>query len=230
VVVGFACTAGSDDDNTYLYLNPLRIVCGVAPNEQVFQLQPDGEGNAGPIPPVAWQTAIYSGQEEFEDFDKCYWNLALGLDVAALQALAPCRVELTGTASGTPFEGGVSPDAVFPVITWSVPLDLDGGPLCDPQALNGEGSGVQTGYTDFEGEPFAYELDCDDGGIETPGGYDCVGAPGLTSVSVAMVGAGQLVATVGQTSSPTYTLPSQYRLAPSTAQEPGCCVDPCCNE
>ncbi len=125
-VVGFACTAGEDDDDTYLYLNAPRIICGAGANEQVFSLPPNGlPGNQGPLGTIAYQSAIYVGQEAFTEFDKCYWNFAFGIDLTSLAALTPCRIEVQGTASGTPFVAGMSPAGVFPVITWSAPLGLD---------------------------------------------------------------------------------------------------------
>ncbi len=228
-VIGFACTGGTDDAATWLYLNQPRIVCGTAPDEVSFAMTPDEPlGNHGPLPPVAWQTAVYSGQEQFEDFDKCYWNLALGLELDALTELAPCRVELTGTASGVRFDQGWSPDAVFPVIHWSVPLDPSGDPACQAHALNADGSGVQTTYTDFSGELFAYELDCATGEIDPPAGYACEGVADGARVSVNMVSETELVATIGTTTSAPYRLPANMRLAQTDGGAIGCCVDPCC--
>ena len=224
-VVAFACTAGEGDD-TYLYLDPVRVVCG----DDSYAFLPVGApGNHGALGPVVHQAAMYTGHEGFTAFDKCYWNVAFGLDLAALAANGPCHIEARGTAAGTRFTNGTSPDAVYPVITWDVPLTLtDGALACGSHPLNGVGSGVQTTYTGFAGEPFGYELDCATTTITPPGQITCEGstsALGDLPVTATMIGERTLVATVGTTSTPPYTLPAGLRVATGTA----CCVDPCCD-
>ncbi len=223
-VLAFACTAGEGDD-TYLYLDPIRVVCG----DDHHSFLPVGEpGNHGALGPVIYQSAMYTGHEGFTNFDKCYWNFAFGVDLTALAANGPCHIEARGTAAGTRFTTGTSPDAVYPVVTWNVPLTVaDGALACGSHPLNGTGSGVQTTYTGFAGETFGFELDCDTTVITPPGTVACEGstqALGGLPVSAIMIGDRELVATVGTTSTPVYTLPAGLRVAAGTP----CCVDPCC--
>ncbi|MFO0744997.1 MAG: hypothetical protein U1F43_04875 [Myxococcota bacterium] len=127
-------------------------------------------GLAGPALPGTFQTATYFGREQLDGLDKCYWNVALGLDLDGDPAhgIAPglgkgCVLETRGTASPGPFDGGMTPpDATWPVIHWQVPLTdpTTGELVCGAHAVNVPGSGVATEYTGPDGESFDRSRAC----------------------------------------------------------------------
>lgn len=237
-VVAFACTAGQlapgVPDETYLYWGDAAIVC--RDNGVVTQRFPvpthRPEGNNGPIASTVgaavngvFQSATYRGKEGFDDYDKCYWNFALGLDLANLGP--NCTFEAVATASSGRFDPDLQtpPDAVYPIIRWDVPLTRSGALVCGPNPLNGQGSMVTTEYTDFAslplqtgtscgGEPFARGVECD-GLADTEPGVSFIPQPD-----------GQVLVTHnGQTYGP-FALPAGTTLGAAAE----CCVDPCCEE
>ncbi len=134
----------------------------------VIDLDPTVEGNGyNPVRtglPV-WQYGVYRGSETLTcDNARCnkvYWNTAVGFD----PTVADCRLVMQATAAAAPgLVNGVTPGGVYPVITFDVPLTalVDGKVevVCEQDPLDGDGSGVTTGYTDF-GEPiqFCYRFD-----------------------------------------------------------------------
>ncbi len=161
-ILGFACTSGTAEPTT-LYMNDIRVECA-DPAATYFINPALGPGQHGPAPsgaPVFFQTATYSGREAFTDFAKCYWNQAIGLDLAALGR--DCHLYASGTAGATPFGApnySTPPNAIYPVITWSVPLTGATGELaCGTHPLNGD-NGVATTYTAFAGERFSHRFEC----------------------------------------------------------------------
>jgi hypothetical protein len=182
-VVALACTAGPDSaSGTVLHMQPIGVKCG----DVELELDPTaGPGNVwtasnpDPDPEDAiWQYAVYRDNELLPcgegSCQKVYWNVAIGFDPSA-----DCKVKLTATASGPDtMTGNYTPDnATYPVITYSVPLSTttttDNGAvtkLCGQNPLNGEGSGVSTGYTPV-GTPafFCYTFD----GQVTTAAEDC---------------------------------------------------------
>lgn len=234
-IVGFACTSGQAVGGvvppTYLYLSDTHIICEVDGTETTYAFNPGrGPGQVGGSPPYVYEAATYRGKEALPGFEKCYWNQAYGLDLAALQADgAACRVELTGTASGEALDGGVSPtNTIWPVIHWSVQLtDGDGAQTCGSHPLNVTGSGVTTGYTGFSGQAFAHSLACGSGEVSTHGSIACAGTPHIAGAS------GDLAfAQSGDTVTVTYgalAASAAYKL-PADTQLGGCCSDPCCDQ
>ncbi len=134
----------------------------------VVDLDPTVEGNGyDPVRTgeVVWQYAIYRGDEDLtcdgQPCNKVYWNTAIGFD----PTVPDCRLVMQATAAAAPgLVDGVTPGGVYPVITFDVPLtvaSVDGAKVvCDQDPLDGDGSGVTTGYTTF-GEPlqFCFQFD-----------------------------------------------------------------------
>lgn len=222
-VIAFACTAGQTPDGaarpSYLYLDAARLVC---PGEDEVLVRPlpmnPGGGNLGAVPPAFFQTAVYVGKEAFPDLNKCYWNMALGLE----PAVDGCSLQVTGTASSTPLPNGTTPDqAAYPVLTWDVPLS---GTSCTQNPLDGPNSGVKTDYLRDTSKAFAYELSCgDEPDIKTFGNICNLQNPGVRFTEV------QGSVTVEQSGVTPFSasLPQGYKLAGDN--EPNsCCTDPCC--
>ena len=156
VVLGFSCTAGAGTP-TYLHMDDVVVTCG----DQVFKVDvADGPGNLNPYfpgPPntteLFFQTAIYRANEELTDgqgtsLNKAYWNVALGLNRAALPNLGACVLTAKASASERPFEQGhLPPNSFYPYVVWNVPLTNTGGArVCTSHALDA-GGGVTTAYT-----------------------------------------------------------------------------------
>jgi len=150
-VLGFACTSGSGADGkpqpSYLYLSDVTLTCsGLAPiTLSLAGVTRDGNQPSPGAGIVQWMQT--SGDEAVggTSFDKCYWNLAGGLDMNLLQGRT-CTLTASGAAATTLWAGLTPPsDEVRPVIDWSVPV-LTNGSLCTNHGLDQEGSGVRTGY------------------------------------------------------------------------------------
>ena len=154
-VLGFACTAGPDQD-TYLHMSQVEIDC-TGTNSQVFYVDSQaGPGNLNPPfpgPPntsdLIFQAATYRGQEQLGTSNKFYWNVAIGLNEGAFPDLQPCTLRATATASDGPLANGTTPDGMrWPYISWEVPLVADTGDfVCRAHELGG-GAEVQVKYTD----------------------------------------------------------------------------------
>jgi len=166
VVAAFACSAGPGAD-TYLYRDPLVVSC----TGGTVTLDPTvGIGNAytaqNPDPDLTdpvWQYAIYSGAESLQcgasSCAKLYWNVAIGLDLAA----ANCTISTTMTASDGPLEDFTTQAATsYPVLTVEVPLTDGSGLTCTRHPLQG-GNGVDVAYTPVAApESFAAAFDGED--------------------------------------------------------------------
>ncbi len=204
--IAFACTAGAGQDTT-LYWGEAAIVCRDGANIRArYPIDPTlGRGQHGPIaatptqsPPGVFESAIYSGTEDFADLDKCYWNMALGLDATALGP--DCTFEATATAADAPFTAppfSTPSDAVYPIIRWSVPLTGPANTLntlvCGAHALNANDGRVTTEYAPQTGFPLNYQAGCGELATTTPTvpdvtvtvsvvDEDGVALPGLTLV------------------------------------------------
>ncbi len=234
MVVAFACTTGQDDagaaQQTWMYLSDAIITCA---DGSTYTLRPDlGPGNAGPVPDLVFQHGVYLGTELLADLDKCYWNMAIGIELAELAERDDCTLSIRGTASETLWPYGSSPDnTMWPYVNFNVNFREAAGLLECDQAQNpmdGPGSGVTTAYTDFVPEQFRYAMDCGTGTSTDVGSVRCVGnIPGLTGTSgaIAVVRAPENAVTVevGSARSQTYSLPPEARLGTL------CVPDPCCD-
>jgi len=154
-VVALACTSGLNGAATTLYARDLVVTCA---GGERYDVSPLGQGNTGAQEPGLFQTAVYSGTEQLTGYDKCYWNVALGLDLApgsdGDQLPASCRLEGWATATTTALaehDGAFwTPAAASrPVIHVDVPLTgTDGTLACSSYALDA-GAEVATTYTDL---------------------------------------------------------------------------------
>ncbi|TNF25669.1 MAG: DUF4215 domain-containing protein [Deltaproteobacteria bacterium] len=161
-VVAFAC-ATSSGKPTYLYFaDDVLLQCGA----QSYFVDPTaGPGNLGGQAPAVFQSAVYRGQEDFPGIEKCYWNVAIGIDPTA----APCTISARATASSVPFDGHSPTDAIWPEILWDHVAIQGAAPGldCGSNPLDGPGSLVQTTYTGFEGAIFRHQLTCATGEVTT---------------------------------------------------------------
>jgi len=237
-IVGFACTSGSDESGatpTLLYLSDLTLAC-VDPNPndgddlpaitQDISLANLADGQQGPASPMLYNLAAYLGQEQLPGLNKCYWNHALGLDLAAIGA-RECTLSATGTASGSAIAGGVVADnVVWPVITWSVKVKNADGTLCRNHGLDDDDSDVTTSYltpgTDLR-DAFKARFECGNPPAVEPG-FACSGPTGsvFSAARTATGGAGVQVVANGLTSA-TFALPEGAKLVER------CCLDACCD-
>ncbi|TNF30754.1 MAG: hypothetical protein EP329_13385 [Deltaproteobacteria bacterium] len=160
VVVALACTGGPGSD-TWMYADAVTLDCGAAGSVDLAPVEP--AGNRGAVAPWLFQYAVYFGAEQLGDggtsYGKAYWNVALGVDEAALPTTDACTLAWRATASSARFDVGAAPDGTtWPAISWSVPLTTAGsGALtCTRHPLYGEGSGVAVGYA--AGVVWPYEM------------------------------------------------------------------------
>ena len=163
-VLGFACTAGPGQD-TVLHLHAVEIDCL---SGQYALVDPGaGPGNLDPpfVAPgpglpntteLLFQAAVFRGSELLGDNHKAYWNVALGLNRAALALAASCTLTSRGTVSDGPLPGGVTPaETRWPYVAWEVPLvDAGSALVCGQHAVGGD-DGVAVVYTPTTGEAFA---------------------------------------------------------------------------
>lgn len=218
VVVAFACTAG-ENQNTTLYLDYLRVVCG---DDESYTIDPTGgPGNMGAQPPMVFQTASYRGVEALPGYDKLYWNTAIGLNMAALGD--SCSLRARGTASDTPFVDSATPPAsTYPFITWHVDLTGPTGALvCTTHPLNTPGSGVYTEYAtapDDAGVPVVHALSFND--VSQLLEVASAGRTACDDAHFTLTADGVVVAAGGAIAGP-FVLPQGLGLQ-------GCCSDPCC--
>jgi len=244
VVMGFSCTTG-DETPTALYLSEIELSCVDAdPNDGtplaplVQRVSPATaltNGNQGAVPPLLFQWARYSTQEQLPGVDKCSWNHAFGLDLAAIGARR-CTLTAVGSASDVPLVDGALPaDATWPILRWQAEVLASDGTLCSNQALDAAGSGVTSGYyqAPTDGSPtlsFAAERVCTPqgppftDGTTIPFGFTCVAAPDAVfrATRDASEAPGVTVTVDGVPSNVVYTLPDGASLADD------CCLDPCC--
>lgn len=235
-VMALACTSGRDTqgnaEDTWLHLTNVVVECGPANNRQTYTLSPGGTpGNQGQVQPVFFQTALYKGEEELEGYDKCYWNMALGVNEG--NGAIDCRVIAQGTASDTSWTDGQDEDGktptntIYPYVSFDVTItnaegNLDCGAI-QSHGLNAAGSGVKTAYTSFEGSTFTHEWRCGSTTVTTEK-LSCGGLypnqPAESGASFVQTPAGVQVA-FGNSWSPLYAMPNSYALD-------DCCMNPCC--
>ena len=240
-IAAFACTAGPGQDTT-LYWGDAAIVCRESEklDAKIIATYPvnpgSGEGNHGPISAKedpkrkgVFASANYR-TEEFPDnseVDKCSWVTAVGIDVAALGP--NCSFEATATATDTAFTAPpfhTPPDALYPVIHWSVPLT---GPKSEQLCRGNYGLGsdeVALEYTSLAGVPLTVAAACD--GEPFTNGIVCSGtAEGQPEITFAPVGTNAATVTYGGQTVGPFILPEGATLDTTTSE---CCVEPCCEE
>ncbi|MCA9516071.1 MAG: hypothetical protein KC635_14100 [Myxococcales bacterium] len=228
VVVAFACTAGIDAtgaaEPTWLHLTDVAVTCdGLDTMYLDPALGPGQHGGLGAG--TFFETAIYQTTEALPNVDKCSWNTALGLNLAA--APKRCRLLAQATASHATFgAGGRTPtDAVWPYLAWDAPLTDENGALaCGRHALDSGDGVVRTGYTAFAGAAFQHEWRC---GAPTTDSVAqaCDGAVALNTGAVAYPTPAGLSVAVGGNRSPVYTLPDGMFVGSRST----CCANPCCD-
>ncbi len=231
VNIAFACTSGQTRDGaaepTQMYMSPIYLRCvddttdPPTVTEETLDVFPGTEGNQGARPPLLFQWAQYFGQEGFSSYDKCYWNFALGLQMAQI-GTQTCSLRAYGTASSTLFTGTTAPPgSVYPFVAWEVDV-VTAGTLCAPQPLNGPGSGVVTRYERPELPPTEYAA-----------AFTCDGAPQILPADAALScgttmdawsrdGGTALAVTIGGVTSNTAPLPEGWTVADT------CCSTACC--
>ncbi|MBL8788256.1 MAG: hypothetical protein JNJ59_25405 [Deltaproteobacteria bacterium] len=228
VVMAFACTSG-EGETTWLHMSDVLVECGVAPNVTSYWVNPAmvPDGNAGSVDPIFYQTAIYRDVEDFPGLDKCYWNMAFGVNQGP--SAANCRIVASGTASSTPFGATQTTPAntIYPYVSYDIAVtDGAGQVMCGKNPLNGTGSSVKTKYTGFEGSRFPHSWQCG----ETPvtERVDCAGAIDGIGATFTQTPQGIAVA-FGNSTTPTsglYKLPEGMGLTLSNT----CCMNPCCTD
>ena len=228
LVLGFACTSGEGGTPTWLHMSDIAIECGTAPNITTYWVNPNqvGDGNAGGVDPVMFQTAVYRGEEQLPGIDKCFWNMAFGIN--EIPDTANCRIVASGTASDAAFGPTQTTPAntVYPYVSFEVPITgADGQVMCGKNPLDGIASNVTTRYTSFEGSRFAHSWQCG----QTPlterlscsGAIDGIGATFTQSPDGIAVAFGN---STTSPDSPLYKLPEGLGLTLSN----DCCMNPCC--
>jgi hypothetical protein len=168
-IVALSCTTGPDDDATLLHMDDLNIACE---DGAYFSVNPGlGPGNLDPYfpgPPntqdLLFQAATYRGMQLNGAAKQAYWNVALGLNEAAMPTLGECHLTsaATATASAETVEGGWTRyGAAWAYVSWDVQLtDASGALLCGRHAVGG-GNGVDIEYTSTDGKRFAATYDAE---------------------------------------------------------------------
>jgi hypothetical protein len=217
VNVAFACTAGEEE--TWLHYSDVAAVCGT----RTTWLDPHvGPGQVGAQGPGVYQLATYRGREQLGGYDKCYWNLGIGLDLGA--DTRDCKLVGYATASDASFGDGrrTPPGSVHPFVRFEVPLTgADGAFLasCGEHRLDAPGSGVQSDYTEPSGTELAWEWACDEAATITESRLLCGTQSGPEAASFVSTPGG-VVFSLGAKRSPLMKLPAGLALD-------GCCGNPC---
>lgn len=225
-IVGFACTAGLGQP-TYLYLSDMRLECRDSNNvvsSTILNTAGAELGQNGAQGSSIFQWAVYRGQEFIgADFEKCYWNNAIGLDLDALQGKT-CKVVVNGTASSFPLplqsgQFSLPTTGSYPFIRWEGEVLAADGKLCGNLALNESNGAVSTSYV-LNGTPTSAQpnltavMRCGEAAA-----VQCVAGAG--TIEVAPTATGISLSKAGVTPA-NYNLPAGYTLGP-TCCTPGCC-------
>ena len=221
IVMGLACAADGGRP-VFLHINDIQIVC----DGGTTWFDPSGpEGNNGAMAPLLFQTGIYRGESFLAnaDVNSTYWNNAFGL-IEGPDAIN-CRLLATATASVDSWPSGLSPEATtYPYVLWDVQLTDETGQLvCSEHPLNGTPTGVSTGYTEITSMSFTHEATST--GIITTNRQVLCGNINFegTDMAVAFTSeAGEVVLSVGGTTTAGYALPAGKSLART------CCTNGCC--
>lgn len=140
-VLAFACASGQGQP-TFMYLSDFTLSCGS--DTTTLDVTPFLRGQQGRQSADVFQWAVYQGREFLDEngdspLEKCFWNHAIGLDLAALEGRS-CTLSATGTATDAPLPHGPSGYALprtgsYPYIRWSAEVLSTGGTLCQNLAL-----------------------------------------------------------------------------------------------
>jgi len=230
VIVALACTTGAGT-STVLHLDTIEVDCSDGTNMQVVPTA--GPGNTNQTGAHVYQVATYRGAEQLAPYEKCYWNTAIGLDMASFDGdtTTDCTLKTRASASQIAWTDGQTPEnATWPYLKWEVPLVTDGALVCSQHQLNVSGSGVTTEYAVPGGDRvrFAATMPCSScvGGscVASLQGKLCTGSvAGVSDPVVFRDTPGGIVVAVGSDESAPMQLPAGYTLE-------GCCADPCCAE
>jgi len=238
VIVALACTTG-EGTTTYMHASDLTLTCQVQmeAGAATYVLENDGTvGQHGPVraypsglfgnAPGIYQWATYQGREELtsngEPLEKCFWNRAIGLDLAALSLLGVESCTLSGVATATQTADGLAalgqPGSSYPIVRWDVEVLGPDGSLCDNHPLNGTPVGVTTEYVTAES---AVDLS----------GATSLACGGALAPSVACgAGAAQVVQDADGLITVTTAAGAQQIALEGVELSDTCCVDPCCAE
>jgi hypothetical protein len=227
VIMALACTSGNGT-STVLHLDTVQVDCSDGTSTQVVPTA--GPGNTGQTGAHVYQVATYRGAEQLAPYEKCYWNTAIGLNMASFvgDTTTDCTLKGRASASQTAWQDGQTPEgATWPWLKWEVPLVTDGALVCSQHQLNVPGSGVTTEYaTPTNRQTFAATMACSScvGGscVASLQGKLCTGTlPGLSDPVIFRDTPAGVIVSVGNADSAVMPLPAGYSLE-------GCCADPCC--
>lgn len=154
---GFAPFASEAAAGSTVQGAALELLVGPgASSEATLDPTVDGNGwqvDEDPTDPV-WQYAAYRGAEQLRcgagSCNKLFWNFAIGFEQAS-----SCTLHFAGTAMGSEFfaEGPTGEGLLrYPYVHVEVQLtDENGDMVCRRNPLDGDGSGVTSQYTAFDG-------------------------------------------------------------------------------
>ena len=227
-ILAFACASGQGQP-THMYLSDLTLTCSGAAGTTTLDVNPFKRGNQGRQSGSVFQWAVYQGREFLDangesPVEKCFWNHAVGLDLAALSGQS-CTLSATGTATDAPLprtgDQYVLPrTGSYPYIQWSAEVLSSGGALCTNKPLGS--TEVSTQYVRFDTAtealpPLTARLSC--GG---PQQISCTSAPGDFGVTPTEDGF-ELSHELANVAPKTFKLPAGYSVGGSCCA-PGCCL------
>ena len=145
-VLAFACTADPDGDETFLYMDDVRIVCDGLSADVKVDVSGIGNVDLAAAPNAntggyLFGASVYRGEEALAA--KAYWTVSLGLNDGAFPLARDCTLVSRATASAESWplgpDGGFSPPdgTVYPVIAWNVPLTDADGRVCGAHEVGG---------------------------------------------------------------------------------------------
>lgn len=227
-VLAFACASGNGQP-TWLYLSDLTLTC-TGPGgttTTVLDVSPFAKGNQGAQGTDVFQWAIYQGREFLgqTDLEKCYWNHAIGLDLAALSGKT-CTLSATGAATDEALTYGAGGYALprtgsYPYVRWSAQVLSPTGQLCTNMGLNSSNGAVKTEYVYADTPPASLPA--------LTARYSCGGpqelacATGAGAIGVTPTADGFSLSAPGSGAADvSYRLPAGYSVGTSCCA-PGCC-------
>ncbi|MCC6623606.1 MAG: hypothetical protein IT385_20275 [Deltaproteobacteria bacterium] len=220
VVLALACTAGPDGE-TWLHYDDIFVRCDDGPH-RIFPSRKPGNGPGDPD--AIYGTGYYRGREGLPDYDKCYWNVAIGVELGP--DAKNCRLEAYATASDFSFADNAmaTPDnTAYPYIGYVLDItDGSGQFVCTSHPLDGSPGGVATGYTELGGRDFKHEWECSEDPAIVTQKRECDGtALGATDAAAFVQNPGGVRLEIGDEEvSPSYLLAPGLRVG-------GCCANPC---